>query len=277
VSLAAIQWAWEQPVKPAMRKLVLLAMADCVNAEGAEMVCWPSYAFVASRTGMNIRTVETSVFDLKTEGFLVDTGRRAGTTGKVVVYRLNTPETGGIKPGPQASNANGTRPQQDSNTSGFGGIDIPPKATANPPKNDGQSPQKRQETPPKPGVVTSKGTRNRTGKESGNEAACAALPDVSASLVIDWLAVRKAKHAGPVSETVVEVLDREAARAGLSRSDAIRYCCGAGWQNFTAAYWAKRENVKLPGTSTQSRRPTAHSGLADKDYHQGVSSDGTLV
>lgn len=256
-----------------MTKFLLVAMADCVNAEAGEMVCWPSYAFLARRTGMNTKTIEAGVFRLKQEGYLVDTGRRAGDTGKVVVYRLNDPETGVIQPGPQASSANGTRPQ---NATGNGGITAegnPPKSDANPPKFDGQSPQKVGETTPKQGVRTSKGTRKEPGTEPGSGAAVAAIPPgVPANLLADWLKVRKDKRAGPITETVIAGLAREAEKAGLSIADAVRYCCEAGWQNFTHSYWLKREGVTAPRVPAS----TKHAGFSGKNYREGVSDDGSF-
>lgn len=280
MSFAAIQWALEQPVRPALTKFCLVAMAECVNSESAEPVCWPSYAHLCQRTGMNTKTVEQAVYTLKQEGYIVDTGRRAGGTGKVVVYRLNTTESGGIQPGPQTPDANGTRPQ---NTTVFGGVvapdvgsEIPPKTGANPPKFDGQSPQISREIPPKTGVVIRNGTRNGTRKEPGTGGAAAPLiPDVPESLVADWLKVRKEKRAGPVTETVVACLTREAAKAGMSVADAVRYCCEAAWQNFNAGFYAKREGSQ-PAVPQRKAGTSVHAGFSGKNYREGVSDDGTF-
>jgi hypothetical protein len=279
VSYEAIRWVWDQPVKPAMRKLVLLAMADCVNAEAGEMVCWPSYSFIALRTGMNTKTVESSVFELKQEGYLVDTGRRAGSTGKVVVYRLNAPAIGAIKPGPQSLSANGTRPQ---NTPESGCVStteavavIPPNPAANPPKNDVQSPQKVDLTTPKQGVRTRKEPGTGTGKEPGMESAAApSIPDVPGPLVADWMKVRKDKRAGPITDTVIEGLTREATKAGLTVADAVRYCCEAGWQGFNAGFYAKREGM-TPAAS-KAAGTSKHAGFSGKNYREGVSEDGSF-
>jgi pyocin large subunit-like protein len=274
VSYDAIRWAMEQAVEPALTKFLLVAMADCVNAEAGEMVCWPSYAFLARRTGMNTKTVEASVYRLRQEGFIADTGRRAGDTGKVVVYRLNAPETGVIKPGPQSSDANGTRPQNGTGNGVITADGNPPKSGANPPKHDGQSPQKVGLTTPKQGVRTRNGTKKEPGTEPGIGAAVAAIPTgIPANLFADWLKVRKDKRAGPVTETVIEGLTREAGKAGLSVADAVRYCCEAGWQNFTASFYAKREGVgPAPRTAGTSR----HAGFSGKNYREGVQDDGSF-
>jgi hypothetical protein len=263
----------EQGVEPALTKFLLVAMADCVNAEAGEMVCWPSYAFLARRTGMNTKTVEASVYRLRQEGFIADTGRRAGDTGKVVVYRLNVPESGAIKPGPQSSNANGTRPQNDPENGCIGTLGNPPNSDANPPKSGGQSPQKVESMTPKQGVRTSKGTRKEPGTEPGMESAAALLlSDVPGPLIASWAKVRKDKRAGPITEPVAAALIREGAKASLAPADAVRYCCEAGWQNFTYSYWLKRESVPASrGTASK------HAGFSGKNYREGVTEDGHLT
>lgn len=56
----------------------------------------------------------------------------------------------------------------------------------------------------------------------------------SESLIADWQAVRKAKDAGPITETVAAGIVREAAKAGVSPAEAIRISCERGWQGFKA-------------------------------------------
>ena len=91
MSFDAIRWALAQSVSKSSAKFLLVAMADCVNAENVEPICWPSYSYLSGVTGMDTKTIEACVSRLKQEVFIVDTGKRAGTTGKVVVYRLNDP------------------------------------------------------------------------------------------------------------------------------------------------------------------------------------------
>lgn len=264
MSYDAIRWAMEQAVEPALTKFLLVAMADCVNAEAGQMVCWPSYAFLARRTGMNTKTVEAGVFRLKQEGYLVDTGKRAGDTGKVVVYRLNAPESGGITPGPQSPSANGTRPLNTPesgviDTPGFGGIGarvIPPNTAPNPPKSDVQSPQKVGETTPKTGVGTNKGTRKGTRKEPGDGAAVAAIPGVPSDLLADWMVVRKTKRAGPLTATAVQGLLREAGKAGITAEAAVRFCCEVSWTGFNAGWYRDRVGDAAPAEGGQARQET---------------------
>jgi hypothetical protein len=270
VSFNAIRWALDQPVSHASTKFLLVAMADCVNAEGAETVCWPSYAHLAKRTGMNTKTIEAGIHRLKQEAFIVDTGRRAGDTGKVVVYRLNTTKTGGVMPGPQNTSVIGARHETPPNPGALTHPAIPPNLDGNPPKLGGQSPQKVESIPPKTGGVSRNGTRNGTKKEPGIEAL--EISGVPPKLLADWKAVRKDKRAGPISDTVIEGLTREAEKAGLSVADAVRYCCEAGWQGFNAGFYAKREGGTAP-----AKNPGKHAGLKEIKYAEGVNQDGTFA
>lgn len=62
------------------------------------------------------------------------------------------------------------------------------------------------------------------------------VPDVVWS---DWIAVRQAKRAGPVTATVLAALSREAGNAGLSLEAAVRTCVERGWQGFRAEWFGK--------------------------------------
>ena len=70
-------------------------------------------------------------------------------------------------------------------------------------------------------------------------------PDsVSETVWQDFQAIRKAKRA-PLTDTALAGMEREAAIAGLSLEDAIRFCCEAGWQAFNSGWYAERQ-AKLP-------------------------------
>lgn len=238
LSYEAIRWALAQTVEKSSAKFVLVAMADCVNAEDGEMTCWPSYAHLAQVTGQDTKTVEASVCRLRIAGLITDTGARKGSTGKVVAYRLNDPKNGEIKP-------KGNDPE------------IP----ANPPKFPPQSPQISGVTTPKTGGGTRKGTRNEPGKEL--DARVRALPP---QLVEDYLAVRKAKKAGPFTETAVDQMEREAAKVGLSLEDAVRYCIGAGWQGFNAGWWSNREGLgQQRSAAPGNKHAAAAAAIFDMD------------
>lgn len=81
------------------------------------------------------------------------------------------------------------------------------------------------------------------------DARVTALPE---KLVADYLEVRKAKRAGPFTETAVDQMAREGLKVGISLEEAMRYCVGAGWQGFNAGWYAKREQVAGPVNRQQA-------------------------
>lgn len=271
MSYEAIRWAMSQPVSKASAKFVLVAMADCVNAEGADMVCWPSQAHLVRITHLDIKTVEASQRFLREQGFIVDTEQRRGETSRVRVYRLNTTKSGGVPSGPQG-NQGGVEPPL--NTPENGGIDASSNAPVFPANTTvfpGQSPQISREIPPKTGDGTRNGTRNGTKKEPGSGEHAPSIPGVPAELLTDWLAVRKAKKAGPLTATAIGGLVREATKAGITPAEAVTFCCEAGWQGFNAGWYADRTKGKTPAPSSGK-----HSGFAAKNYREGVEADGSF-
>lgn len=264
-----MRWAFSQPVGKSSAKFVLVAMADCVNAEGGQMVCWPSYRYIAERTGQDVKTVEAAIKWLREGGFIKDTGKRAGVTGQVAVYLLNTTENGVVTPSAVMQAESGKTPE-------FGAFDTVGKTPVFPDKTPVfpvKDPQISVETPPKTGYGTRNGTRNGTRKEPGKvEAQAPSMPDVPADLLADWMAVRKAKKAGPLTATAIAGLRREADKAGLTAAQAIAFCCEASWQGFNAGWYADRVKGRTPTTTPASR----HSGFAAKNYREGVEADGTF-
>jgi hypothetical protein len=80
---------------------------------------------------------------------------------------------------------------------------------------------------------TPKGVQKRVSDPSGEliNLGC------SEALIADWLAVRKAKRGGPITATAIDGLRREAEKAGLSVSDAVRCSVENSWIGFKAEWW----------------------------------------
>ena len=212
MSYEAIRWAMAQAVDKSSAKFVLVAMADCVNADGEQMICWPSHKHLTERTGQDIKTVEAGLRRLREAGFITDTGERKGTTGQVVVYVLNTPKVGAVETGRKT-----------------------PVFPAKTPEIPTKDPQISHPRPPKAGDGTSKEPVIGTSKELD-----ARLSAVPPSMLADYLKVRKAKRAGPFTETAIDGMEREALKAGLSLADAVRVCAELGWQGFNAGWYEQR-------------------------------------
>jgi hypothetical protein len=78
------------------------------------------------------------------------------------------------------------------------------------------------------------------------------IPPISPALLKDFLAVRKAKKAGTLTETAFNGIVREAGIAGISPEDAVRICCERNWVSFksdwdwrSAAPASERRGVQL--------------------------------
>ena len=61
--------------------------------------------------------------------------------------------------------------------------------------------------------------------------------DVESSVWHDYLKIRKAKKS-PITETALNGLRREAKKADISLSDALKVCCERGWVGFKADWYS---------------------------------------
>ena len=61
-----------------------------------------------------------------------------------------------------------------------------------------------------------------------------------ADLLADFQKVRKAKRAGPLTDTALKGIQREADAAGITLAQAVTVCCELGWQSFNATWYADR-------------------------------------
>jgi hypothetical protein len=102
MSFPAIAWALKQPVGRASAKFLLVAMADCVNADSTEMLCFPSIAHLSKVTDMDPKSVKANLLKLRELGFIEDSGERKGQTGRVVTYRLKSPDDAASKAADEA-------------------------------------------------------------------------------------------------------------------------------------------------------------------------------
>lgn len=62
---------------------------------------------------------------------------------------------------------------------------------------------------------------------------------VNPQVAADWLTIRKVKRA-PLTQTAMNAVERESAKAGISISQAIEFACEAGWVGFKADWYADR-------------------------------------
>lgn len=69
---------------------------------------------------------------------------------------------------------------------------------------------------------------------------------VEEQVATDWLSIRKAKKA-PATQTALDTIKSEAAKAGMSLDDTLRVCCSRGWQGFKAEWVAPAAARAGPG------------------------------
>jgi len=271
VSVEAISWAFQQPIKHSTAKFVLVAMASHADAD---MMCWPSTAHVCQLTGQDRKTVLENMKRLRDWGYIEDTGKRKGGTGSVPVYRLRNPENGTAsdensgrknaepipKTEPLSDTENGTPlaasdPNIGTSSDGEAVPFFPPSSPVFPMKQSRFS----HEAVPKTGHGTIKEpSRNHQGTKNIRE-----TPDfdpteelrklgVADQAAKDWLKIRKAKNA-PLTKTALNGLDREAKKAGLTLPEAVELCAERGWQALRAE-WLKDKRAPSGHTTEDQRR-----------------------
>lgn len=92
--------------------------------------------------------------------------------------------------------------------------------------------------------------------------------DVSSEQIwSDFLALRNARHA-PLTETALNIIRKEAHKAGISLEQALETCCMRGWQGFKAEWYLKGQN-RFQSTGPRDFEPE----FRPEDYEGGLISD----
>lgn len=110
--------------------------------------------------------------------------------------------------------------------------------------------------------VSKKEPVTRTKKEVGEPIGITTLEGIPDDLLRDYLAVRKAKRAGPLTSTALAGIKREATKAKVSLEDALRACCEFGWQGFNAGWYQNRMRSGAAASST-NKHAAAAAGVFD--------------
>jgi hypothetical protein len=109
----------------------------------------------------------------------------------------------------------------------------------------------------------------RNGARVARIAGCP--PDVDQQTFGDWLEVRKAKRAGPVTQTVIDSMRREADKAGISLQDAVAHCCLSGWQGFRADWYTSAKQTG--GQQAAGQRPFFNKQIALEEENRRVAQE----
>jgi len=79
----------------------------------------------------------------------------------------------------------------------------------------------------------------------------------------NWLDVRKRKKAGPVTESVLAMLQREATKAGVTLQEAVFTCAGKNWINYDATWVAGKSQQKTFAQLSQENTQKAISEFTE--------------
>ena len=105
-------------------------------------------------------------------------------------------------------------------------------------------------------------------KPSKSKAVLSKPDDVSSEQIwSDFLALRNARHA-PLTETALNIIRKEAHKAGISLEQALETCCMRGWQGFKAEWYIKGQN-RFQSTGPRDCEPE----FRPEDYEGGLISD----
>jgi len=97
------------------------------------------------------------------------------------------------------------------------------------------------------------------------------IEGVSETLLRDYMQVRKAKKAGPLTDTAIAGLRREADKAALTMEQALTACVEFGWQGFNAGWYAERTQGKAkPGVVVASHDPDSRSAIEAEGVAKGI-------
>lgn len=92
-------------------------------------------------------------------------------------------------------------------------------------------------------------------------------------LAEDFLKLRKAKNA-PITETALKGFQREAAKAGISLSDAITIAIERNWRGFSASWNWRDDNV---ATATNTRKTSAFADDGSWAVGRKLNIDPNLI
>ncbi len=290
MSFEAMAWAMRQPVGRSSAKFLLVAMAECVNDKSEEMLCFPSISHLAQATDMDPKSVKANLQKLRELGFIEDTGDRKGQTGRVVIYRLKTPEIEPLSKKNEADQSAQISPVMSPNLDAFQESEMSPNFPGNEPKFPDQSAQISLVMSPNLGHGTKKEPVMEPIKESVKKAAreksrfdpmTIELPDwLPADTWSTWVKDRAARKK-PITEAAAKLQLRtlkQLREMGHDPLKLVERSIERGWQGF----FPNDATLTAPGSTLQrinpaERRTSRHSGFDKVDHNEGVDENGYIT
>lgn len=261
MSLDATRWAWEQKIS-ATQKLILLSLADRADENHS---CYPSTTRLVDDTGLYRETIFKAIEDLEKLG-LLSVKRELGKSNKFTLIGVKDRH----KTSSNLPTGRKVKTSSDSPTS----VELPTSSEMpTPTSSDLPTPQSvNADTYQSVNADTNLPieSTNNLPIEPTNKKQIKKIDffsGISEQVVADYLAVRKAKKAPPVSQTVFDGLLRESSKAGYSLEDALRTCIERNWVGFNAD-WVEKKNNSTPKKSRMD--------ISGIDYTRGVNADGSF-
>lgn len=232
--------------------LLLMAIADFADDDGN---AFPAIGTLAKKCRLSERYVNMLLAKLRDSGELeihLNEGWRGANRYRIT---LGVNSTSPLKPAsPRSPLPKGVKPASGGDEARF------PK-------------------PLKPASPEPSRNRHRTTKEPSGEKrasksrsnAADFFPDVAPQVLHDFEAVRKAKRAGPITETAANGIKREAAKAGLTVQQALEMCAERGWTSIKAS-WESVAGATSAGKNQSTRRT-----FGGMNYRDGIDDDGRIL
>lgn len=257
--------------------LLALALADHASDDGTRV--YPSVKALAEKTRQSERAVQYQLRKMQQVGWLILVGAGHGGRGMSREYRISQDWINGADFAPIKKGANddikgAIHDEKGANDDIKGCNGLHPHITINEPSittNESSVRACDHASPPKVVKPVQPDEKPKPDKKPKPPAAAQpAIDGVPDALLADWLAVRKAKRAGPLTATAIAGLQREAAAAGMTPAQAVAHCCECGWAGFRADWVANQRLVNAaPQGRGQAGRKQAQS-FAEKDYGTGI-------
>ena len=286
---------WATEIQPAGRKLVALKLADHCNDTGGSLFI--AMSTIAAACGISRSQAQRHVHALVDAGLLSVTANATGGARGVVphyclhVERLSDPSaTGsadatrstGATPSTDATGSTDATPDADmtGSASATGGVHTTGSTdTAHGSRGcgDGVAPMRTtgsthatQTTINHQLTIIEPSEKTRARKAPPVDVDLADLrTGVDEQVWRDWVALR-AKKKAPITRTALTAIVAEAAKAGLSLTEALTLGCTRGWTGFEAA-WVRRDD------RTTTKPVSKHSGFGNLNYREGINHDGSFV
>jgi len=254
VSTRIMNACWDLQMSPA-QKAVLISLADNANDSGH---CWPSVSLIAQRTCLSVRAVHNAIKWLESSGIL-SADRSNGRHTKYVISVENYD-----KPRHEVHRRSKCTGAADADT---------PAPDAGVPLHEVPIPLHQVHTNHhEPPLEPSKNQNKPGGFDPANYLQALGVANTT---ITDWLAHRKKKKANP-SQTAIDEIARQAAKAGMSVDDALRESCASGWTGFKAE-WVKPNRLARVGGVQGSAMNQQRLEIANAMYRQTRGDDERTI